>query len=492
MPDRSLSKRLLGLTAAAAAMLGLGGCGTGVWDFMYPENAAGQDQTFYTFDVINWVTVVGFVPVIGVMIWFAIKYRKKSPDQKALSQVSHNTTLEIVWSIPPFILVMLIFYMGLKGFDNLRTIPDGYTIEVEASQFDWKFTHPNGRSYSGSQSMGALEIPAGQDIVLKITSKDTIHSVHIPDFAVKIDAVNGRYNKLWIPAIDYEKHRNPWADKELPTDLETLEEEARKGVQREAIILVNNHHNKRYKIEFYANWEKIIQPAFEAMDEQLKQKVRKAVEEGYSYEDGKNKYSVQGMKSIQSKAVSTLSEDDQKDPAKVAEAKKKALTETVRAYYKYMAMGVGHTLYCTEMCGSGHSQMIRRVIVHKPDWTPPPVSYDSKGEELFMTKGCAGCHFSTSGLYPNFKGNLWGKTETYIEGGQTKSIKLFGTDEKDRSSEQFQAARKYLIESIMKPNKHVVKDFQPVMPANQVSQPEAEIIVDQYLIGDPDLRYEGP
>ncbi len=159
-------------------------------------NAPGVDWLFL---FIWYVSVFFFVLIIALMAYFAWKYRRRTPEQQPRSRMTHSTPLELAWTIPPLLIVIFIFWVGLGGFAEIdNPYANAKRIEVLGYKWNWQFTYtlPNGSTYSDP----ALHIPVDQPIELVITSQDVIHSVFIPAFRVKRDAVPGKYNRLWFEA----------------------------------------------------------------------------------------------------------------------------------------------------------------------------------------------------------------------------------------------------------------------------------------------------
>ncbi|HKJ46101.1 MAG TPA: cytochrome c oxidase subunit II [Balneolales bacterium] len=148
--------------------------------------------------LFNFITTTGAYLLLGivvVMIYFVIKYRRRSEDD-VTSLVDHNTTIEIVWSIIPLILVLVIFSWGFKDYYKLFTPPqDSYEINVTAQQWLWKFKYDNGKT-----TMNKLHVPAGRPVKLVMKSNDVIHSLFIPDFRVKHDVLPSKYSIVWFDA----------------------------------------------------------------------------------------------------------------------------------------------------------------------------------------------------------------------------------------------------------------------------------------------------
>lgn len=156
------------------------------------EGAYNVDNAFY---FVYWVSVFFFVLITVLLIWFVIKYRKPKGSQPE-STVTHNTTLEVTWSVIPTILVVIMFLWGFSGFMDLANPPENcYTIQTTGQKWKWLFTYPNGHVDT------ELHVPADTDVKLLITSEDVLHSVFIPAFRVKNDAVPGRFTHVWFNAI---------------------------------------------------------------------------------------------------------------------------------------------------------------------------------------------------------------------------------------------------------------------------------------------------
>jgi cytochrome c oxidase subunit 2 len=154
--------------------------------------AAAVDNLFY---FILWVSVFFFVLIVSLMVVFVVLYRRR-PGVEAGPAPSHNTALEVTWSVIPLILVIVIFYMGFTGYMEMRSVPrDSYRIEVEAQMWSWLFRYPNGHEDID------LHVPVDRPVRLVMTSQDVIHSLFIPAFRVKMDLVPGRYTTTWFQAV---------------------------------------------------------------------------------------------------------------------------------------------------------------------------------------------------------------------------------------------------------------------------------------------------
>lgn len=163
--------------------------------FMPPEGSLVAHSVDQLYGFLLIASFISCVLVIGGLIWFAIKFRRKSDDQKS-AYISHNTTLEFLWSFIPFMIFMVVFVWGWVVYSGLRTMPkDALEIAVQGQKWSWTFTYKNGRSI-GSE----MYVPVKQDVRLVMTSSDVIHSFFLPAFRTKQDVVPGRYTNLWFRA----------------------------------------------------------------------------------------------------------------------------------------------------------------------------------------------------------------------------------------------------------------------------------------------------
>ena len=150
-------------------------------------------DSLYAFLLI--ASFISCVLVIGGLIAFAMKYRRRSENDKT-PYISHNTTLEFLWSFIPFVIFMVTFVWGWIVFYNLRKMPEnGLEITVQAQKWDWSFIYKNGR-----RSAAEFYVPVDQPVKLIMTSKDVIHSFYVPAFRNKQDVVPGRYTTYWFKA----------------------------------------------------------------------------------------------------------------------------------------------------------------------------------------------------------------------------------------------------------------------------------------------------
>ena len=144
------------------------------------------------FILIVSISVFFLLLVTIAMIYFVIRYRKKK-NPKA-SNITGNTSLEVVWTVIPTMLVLVMFWYGWSGFQTMRNVPaDAMVIKVTGRMWNWTFDYDNNK-----KSDTLLYVPFGKPIKMEIHSADVNHSFYIPAFRVKEDAIPGRTNYLWF------------------------------------------------------------------------------------------------------------------------------------------------------------------------------------------------------------------------------------------------------------------------------------------------------
>lgn len=166
-----------------------------LWMPLDASTFAAEIDGLYNF--LFWLSTICALAIYAVMFYFIIKYRAKSREKSEVGdEVSHhNTALEITWSVIPLLFCVGIFVMGFKGYVDLRTAPrEALEIHAQGQKWKWLFTYPNGHVDS------ELHVPVDQDVRIIIQSVDVLHSLFIPAFRTKMDAVPGRYTDLWFHA----------------------------------------------------------------------------------------------------------------------------------------------------------------------------------------------------------------------------------------------------------------------------------------------------
>ena len=163
---------------------------------LFPEQAstmaARVDALFFFLIAVS----VFFVALIFLVILvFAVKYRRRADDERP-EPIEGKLWLEVVWSVIPFGLTMVMFVWGAIIFFDIYNPPDdALEISIVGRQWMWKAQHPTGQS-----EINELHVPVGQPVKLMMTSEDVIHDFYLPAFRIKQDVLPGRYTSVWFEA----------------------------------------------------------------------------------------------------------------------------------------------------------------------------------------------------------------------------------------------------------------------------------------------------
>jgi len=162
----------------------------------FPEQAsaqAGQIDAIYFFMVA--VTAFFSLLIGALVVVFAVKFRRRHHDEIGVA-IHGSLALELLWTVIPLGIVMVMFAWGAKVFFDLYRPPAGaMEIFIVGKQWMWKAQHADGQ-----REINELHVPVGRPVKLVMGSEDVIHSYYIPEFRVKADVIPGRYNSLWFTA----------------------------------------------------------------------------------------------------------------------------------------------------------------------------------------------------------------------------------------------------------------------------------------------------
>jgi cytochrome c oxidase subunit 2 len=149
-----------------------------------------QTTTFY------WALGV-FVLVEGALLYAIFRFRGK-PDDPEPRQVHGNTTIEIVWTVIPALILAAIAVPTVRGIFQTNVVPKGdiLKIEVVGHQWWWEFRYPDLKLTTANE----VHIPVGQTVLFRMGTADVVHSFWPPQFAGKRDAFPNRQTRIWFRA----------------------------------------------------------------------------------------------------------------------------------------------------------------------------------------------------------------------------------------------------------------------------------------------------
>ncbi len=164
--------------------------------FFFPAQAstfAANVDALYIF-IVATSSFFALAVCLAVIV-FGVLYRRRHDGQVG-ARIEGNLPLELLWSIIPTMIAMVMFGWGATAFFQMRTPPEeAMQLYAVGKQWMWKFQH-----LEGQREINELHVPLGRPIRVTITSEDVIHSLYFPSFRTKIDAIPGRYTQLWFEA----------------------------------------------------------------------------------------------------------------------------------------------------------------------------------------------------------------------------------------------------------------------------------------------------
>ncbi|HKY33859.1 MAG TPA: cytochrome c oxidase subunit II [Candidatus Polarisedimenticolia bacterium] len=182
-----------------------------------PENVSTYggrvDDIFY---LIFYITAISCVLVLLGLVYFIFKYRARQGG-RAVS-LHGNTTLEILWTIVPAAVFVMLGFMSRAVWSDIRyTLPEtDLRVKVTGSQFNWLMTYPGLDGQLGTQDdvtqENLLHAPVNRPVRVVLASKDVIHSFFLPHFRLKQDAVPGREIEVWFEATRTGRYEIPCAE----------------------------------------------------------------------------------------------------------------------------------------------------------------------------------------------------------------------------------------------------------------------------------------
>ena len=190
---RNCAARWSAGSLAAIGLMTLTGCGELPQTIMDP---AGNDARLIRdlFIPILWIALAIFIAVEGFLVISMIKYRQRSDNDAIPVQTHGNTRLEIVWMVVPAIIVAVLAFMTFRTMAVQAEAPgdDALVVEVSGNQWWWEFNYPE----LGIVTANELYLPVGQEVDVRLSSDNVLHSFWLPKLAGKLDVVPGVINKM--------------------------------------------------------------------------------------------------------------------------------------------------------------------------------------------------------------------------------------------------------------------------------------------------------
>jgi cytochrome c oxidase subunit 2 len=178
-------------------------------------------QSIHDFHNLILVIITGITLfVLGLLVWVMVRYNAKANPKPATW--SHNTMIEVVWTLVPVVILAFIGLQSLRLLYAGDVVPDNPDITVKATghQWNWSYSYPDlgveielsematdeEAKAAGEPRLlavkegGRVVVPVNKIVRVQVTAADVIHSWAVPALGVKTDAVPGRLNETWFKA----------------------------------------------------------------------------------------------------------------------------------------------------------------------------------------------------------------------------------------------------------------------------------------------------
>ncbi len=215
-------RHLAKLGASVAGLAGaLGAAGAALaqqptdWEVDFQTALSPSMERIVDFNLMVTIIIVIITAfVFGLMAWIVVRYNKKR--NPVPSKTTHNTMLEVIWTVVPVIILLVIAVPSFRLLYFTDRVEEAdMTLKAIGHQWYWSYEYPDHGDFTFDAIMleedeleegqprllatdEAVVLPVGAKIRLLTTADDVIHSWAIPAFGVKMDSVPGRVNETWF------------------------------------------------------------------------------------------------------------------------------------------------------------------------------------------------------------------------------------------------------------------------------------------------------
>ncbi|MFL9650679.1 cytochrome c oxidase subunit II [Exiguobacterium chiriqhucha] len=193
---KSFKKLLFGIVPMMMFALLLSGCGVEGLSALKPMGEGAEIQLRII--IISLVLMLFVLVIVSIIyVYVLMKFRRK--DDSIPKQVEGSSTLEMIWTVVPIILLIILAVPTITTTVELAKAKEAKKeeeINVTANLYWWEFEYPNAGVVTGQE----LVIPVGKRVGINLTSKDVIHSFWVPALSGKTDTNPGLDNEMWLHA----------------------------------------------------------------------------------------------------------------------------------------------------------------------------------------------------------------------------------------------------------------------------------------------------
>jgi cytochrome c oxidase subunit II len=167
-----------------------------IFDFMFPRPTAAVTQAGpidIMLQVHFFMMAFLFALIMVIMLYAVFVFRRQPGDEEDGPHVHGSTSLEILWTVVPTLVVLAFGVYGVLVFNDIRAEQDGeMVVEVTGRQWSWSFSYPEFDDAAAAE----LVLPVNRPVLLHMESEDVLHAFWVPEFRVKQDLMPGRVTEL--------------------------------------------------------------------------------------------------------------------------------------------------------------------------------------------------------------------------------------------------------------------------------------------------------
>jgi cytochrome c oxidase subunit II len=209
---------------AVLAVAGAGGAFAGLgqpspWQIGLQNSASPvMDNIVWFHDFLLWIITAITLFVLALLVVVIVRFNARA--NPVPTRTTHNTTLEVLWTLIPVIILVTIAIPSFKLLFYQQTIPPAeVTVKATGKQWYWSYSYPDEKFEFDSIMLqdadrakinpppprllgvdNAMVVPVNKVVRVQVIGADVIHAFAVPSFGVKIDAVPGRLNETWFKA----------------------------------------------------------------------------------------------------------------------------------------------------------------------------------------------------------------------------------------------------------------------------------------------------
>lgn len=217
-----IAKRLTGAAAGLAAVLATGVAHAAApqgWGVYLQDAASTVAEDIHSFGALTfWIITPITLLVLALLVIVMVRFNAKA--NPVPSKTSHNTTIEVVWTVVPILILLVIAVPSFRLLYEEQTIPEpDLVVKATGNKWYWSYEYPDAEGLAFDSYMlddasitdpqtqlrllatdYPLVVPVDSVVHLQVTASDVIHAFAMPAMGVKVDAIPGRLNDAWFRA----------------------------------------------------------------------------------------------------------------------------------------------------------------------------------------------------------------------------------------------------------------------------------------------------